>query len=142
MTRRAVSLLVMLLLAGCKGYPSEPANSTTTFMALMRGASGGEGYLEARYSPATRILRWRMQFSKLSGPVTWAFLQGPDGVGKDRADIVPINLQIEGGPIPGGATLTTRQGEDLMAGRWWVVLKTAEFPAGEIEGVLQPSQPR
>ena len=31
---------------------------------------------------------------------------------------------------------TQRQAEDLIAGRWYVNLKTAQYPAGEIRGPL------
>lgn len=145
MIRRTAPLLLVLLLAGCMSYASEPAGSIKGFQAYLRGGfeaaptdSPGEAFLEAVYSTPTRILKWNLRFSKLSGPITFAFIQGPDGVGNARADIVPINLAIEGGPKPGGTTLTAQQEQDLLAGRWFVNLKTEQFPAGEIGGPLLP----
>ncbi len=129
-------ILGALLLAGCgMDYISEPANSKVRFEAQLSGDSNGKGSLKAAYSAATQILQWRLSYSGLSGPVTWAFLDGPDGTGAP-AEIVPINLADESNPHPGAATLTAQQAADLLAGRWSVILKTEQHPGGEIKGAL------
>ena len=121
-------------LAGCgMDYMSEPANSKVRFTAALAGDSTGKGSLAAAYSRATQILQWQLSYSGLSGPVTWAYLVGPDGTGA-KAEIVPINLADESNPHPGSATLTAQQAEGLMAGQWSVVLKTEQRPSGEIIG--------
>ena len=56
--------------------------------------------------PRRRLLSWRVSYSGLSSPITWAEFRGPDIEGADSA-IVSINSQIEADPHPGGATLTT-----------------------------------
>ncbi len=123
-----------LVLAGCgMDYMSEPANSKVRFTAALAGDSTGKGSLAAAYSRATQILQWQLSYGGLSGPVTWAYLVGPDGTGA-KAEIVPINLADESNPHPGSATLTAQQAEALMAGQWSVVLKTEQRPAGEIAG--------
>jgi hypothetical protein len=116
-------------------YISEPANSKVRFEAQLSGDSQGKGSLIAAYSVATQVLQYRLSYSGLSGPVTWAFLDGPDGTGAP-AEIVPINLADESNPHPGAATLTAQQAQDLLAGRWSVVLKTGQYPGGEIKGPL------
>jgi CHRD domain len=124
------------LLAGCgMDYMSDPANSKVRLAAQLSGDSTGQGSLTAAYSTATHILQWRLSYSGLSGPVTWAFLDGPDGTGAD-SEIVPINLANESNPHPGAATLTEQQAADLLAGRWSVTLKTEQYPGGEIKGAL------
>jgi hypothetical protein len=129
-------ILGAFLLAGCgMDYISEPANSKVRLAAELSGDSKGKGSLTAAYSPATQILQYRLSYSGLSGPVTWAFLDGPDGTGAP-AEIVPINLADESNPHPGAATLTAQQAADLLAGRWSVVLKTEQYPGGEIKGAL------
>ena len=129
-------VIAAFLLAGCgMDYMSEPANSKIRFAAQLSGDSTGQGSLTAAYSPVTRILQWQLSYGGLSGPVTWAFLDGPDGVGA-ASDIVPINLADERNPHPGAATLTDQQGADLVAGRWSVTLKTEQYPGGEIKGPL------
>lgn len=139
---KVLSLLAFLL-AGCgMDYASEPANAKVRFSAALSGEataqSSAKGSLTAAYSTATHILQYRLSFSGLSGPVTWASLDGPDQTGA-AAEIVPINLADESNPHPGAATLTAQQADDLMAGRWSVVLKTEQHPAGEIRGALVQS---
>lgn len=121
-------------------YMSEPAGSKRELTAELAGPAAARGTVTALYSPTTRILQWRMSFKDLSGPVTWAFFQGPDGVGNDKADIVPINPPFEGNAHRGSATLTDQQGADLMANRWSISIRTEKFPTGELGGplVLRP----
>ena len=129
-------VLSAFLLAGCgMDYISEPANSKVRLAAELSGDSKGKGSLTAAYSRATQVLQWQLSYNGLSGPVTWAFLDGPDGTGA-KAEIVPINLADESNPHPGSATLTAQQAEGLMAGQWSVLLKTEQRPAGEIKGAL------
>jgi hypothetical protein len=138
MSMKRLTLLAAapLFLAGCgMDYMSEPANSKVRLAAELSGSSAGKGSLVAAYSQATQVLQWRLSYGGLSGPVTWAFLDGPDGTGTE-VDMVPINLAGESNPHPGAATLTAQQAEGLLAGRWSVVLKTEQYPAGEIRGAL------
>src|SRR6201993_3642725 len=140
MKRIKTLLLACLLLAGCTTfYPGEPMGARPRFNAALNGenevpatSSAGRGSMVADYLPATKILHWQLSLRDLSGPVTWAFLCGPDGVGNDNAELVPINLELEGGTHPGAVTLTDQQAADLTAGRWFVNIKTDRFPAGEI----------
>ncbi|MBS0548865.1 MAG: CHRD domain-containing protein [Proteobacteria bacterium] len=132
---RLLSLLAFVL-AGCgMDYISEPAHSKVRFSAALTGEAGASGSLTAAYSTATHILQYRLSYGGLSGPVTWAFLDGPDRTGAP-AEIVPINLADESNAHPGAATLTPQQAEDLLAGRWSVVLKTERYPGGELRGPI------
>ncbi len=135
------------LLGGCTSYlyMSNPLGPKTDLTASLSGAnevppstSPGQGYMTAVYRPTTKVVEWYLHFSQLSGPVTWAYLQGPDGVGNDDAAIVPINGPFEGSASRGGATLTDQQAADLVAGRWSVSIRTDQFPNGEIRGPLVP----
>ena len=137
---------VAVLAGGCMSYMSDPRGPKPEFKASLSAAnesppvpSAGYGVMEARYLPTMQLLEWRLYFGKLTGPVTYAFLQGPDGAGNDRADMVPINPPFEGNIQRGGVTLTPSQAADLQAGRWSVELRTAQFPNGEIRGPLVPS---
>lgn len=132
---RVVSVLVAaLVLAGCGSfYPGDPVEKKPHFTAALNGDSPGWASLTANYSPSRRMLHWSLDYRGLSGPITWAEFRGPDIEGTDSS-IVPINLPLEGNPHPGEATITDQQAADLEAGRWYVVLKTEKFPAGEVRG--------
>jgi hypothetical protein len=144
---KALALLATLLLAGCGTfYPGEPMGPRWRFDAPLNGgneipptSSPARGAMTADYLGPTKILHWSLTLRDLSGPVTWAFICGPDGVGNDNAELVPINLELEGGTHPGAVTLTDQQAADLIAGRWSVNVKTEKFPDGEIRGPLVPT---
>lgn len=134
------------LLAGCNSYMSDPPGPKSEFKADLKGAnevppnaSAGHGGMTAIYRPATKVLEWRLSFGGLSGPVTWAYFHGPDGVGNDDAAIGPINAVSDGNPARGGYTLTDQQAADLLAGRWYVNIRTEQFPGGEIRGPVVPT---
>lgn len=134
-----VALLpLMLLVGGCGNfYPGDPVEIKPYFTASLTGESPASGSVTANYSPSRRLLSWRLSYRNLSGPITWAEFRGPDIEGTDSA-IVSMNTQIEGNPHPGGATLTERQAADLIAGRWYVVIKTEKYPGGELRGAVVP----
>jgi len=130
------ALVVAFLLGGCGSfYPGDQLETKPRFTAALQGENVAAGSLTASYSPSRRILTWSLSYRGLSSPITWAEFRGPDIEGADSA-IVPINLPLEGNPHPGAATLTDQQAADLEAGRWYVMIKTAQHPEGEIRGRL------
>jgi hypothetical protein len=142
---RFFATAALLLLAGCGNfYPGDPRENKPRFNAALNGAnepptaSPGLGSLTASYSPSRRILTWNLNYRDLSGRITYAEIRGPDIEGTDSA-VVPINLLIEGTQHPGEATITDQQAADMLAGRWYVVLKTEKFPSGEIKGPFVPT---
>lgn len=136
----ATVLAAALLLGGCGNfYPGDPMEKKPHFNAALNGDGAGRASLFASYSPSRRILTWELIHRDLSGPITRAELHGPDIEGND-AVIVPINLPLEGNPHPGEAAITDQQAGDLVAGRWYVVLKTEQHPDGEVRGTLVPTR--
>jgi len=136
----------IVLLGGCMSYMSDPIGPKPEFKASLAGAnevppvpSAGYGVMEARYMPTMKTLEWRIYFGNLSGPVTWAYLLGPDGAGNEDATQVPINQSFDGNIQDGSVTLTEQQAADLMAGKWSVELRTAQYPNGEVRGLLLPA---
>ena len=96
--------------------------------------SKGAGTVTLSYDTAAKTLSWKGNHSGLSGPVTAAHFHGPAALGKNAG----IALAIANGALPaefeGSTPLTEAQAADLMAGRWYLNLHTAAFPAGEIRG--------
>lgn len=139
---RLLSVAALLMLAGCMSYMSDPAGSNISLGATLNGASEvppnastAGGYLTAQYSTATHIFKWRLVVNALSSPITRAAFHGPDAMGTERA-IVPLNPPFDGTMHSGGATLTEQQAADLLAGRWYVDVRTEKFPNGEIRGAV------
>ena len=106
-----------------KGSNEVPPNKTA-----------GTGSISVSFDPADKKLSWKGSYSGLTGPVTAAHFHGPAAIGRNAG----IAIGIATGNLPasfeGSATITDAQAADLMAGRWYVNLHTAAYPAGEIRG--------
>jgi len=96
--------------------------------------SKATGNVSVSFDSAEKKLSWTGSYSGLSGPVTVAHFHGPAAVGKNAG----ITVGIANGSLPpsfeGSAILTDAQAADLAAGRWYLNLHTAAYPAGEIRG--------
>ena len=142
---RASLILALLLQASCSMYLSTPRVPKTDLRASLSGAaevpptdSRGTGYFEAVYRPSSKILEYRLNLVGLSGPITTGYLQGPAAGGETAPQVVPINIPIYDYTIWDGATLTEEQAAQLVAGQWYVSVKTLKYPDGEIRGQILP----
>ena len=116
-----------------------PMMATQTFRATLSSAaevpanaSAGSGTLEASFDKASSVLRWKVTYSGLSGAATMAHFHGPAMPGSNAGVVVP--LPSAASPAEGSATLTPAQAADLMAGKWYINVHTAQNPGGEIRG--------
>ena len=142
-----LGLAVLLLAAGCSSYLGEPRVPRTDFRATLDGAnevppteSRGSGYFEAVYRPSTKVLEYRLNLVGLSGPVTMGYLHGPAGPGENAERVAPINIPLYDydSSIWNGVTLTDQQAAEVVAGRWYVSVRTVQYPDGEIRGQILP----
>ncbi|HMN21428.1 MAG TPA: CHRD domain-containing protein [Ottowia sp.] len=151
-SRVAAVLLGTLLLAGCAAPPGFSPSSApqpparmpelAAFSADLRGRdavpaspSAGQGQLVAVLNRNTGLLRWKLSFSGLSGPVQGAAFHSP-GMSGELAPVVLRMGRTVLSPSEGRAVLTPRQRADLLAGQWYVNLPTARYPDGELRGQL------
>ena len=133
--------LALVLTAGCQQKMTDMTTKRMEFKATLAGVSevppngsAGRGELEATYNPSNREFDWRLRFSGLSGPVTAAHFHGPAGAATNAPVAVPLNSTFVGTWQRSEVTLTEAQAADLLAGRWYVNVHTAQFPNGEIRG--------
>ncbi len=156
----ALSLGLLALLAGCvsappprpappvRGTPAPPRPpperlpELAAFSARLTGAavvppadSGASGELVAVLNRNTGLLQWKLSFSGLSGPVTGAHFHSPGMGGELAPRVLTLGRQLIS-PAEGRAMLTPRQRADLLAGQWYVNLRTARYPEGELRGQL------
>ncbi|MDC5611778.1 CHRD domain-containing protein, partial [Acinetobacter baumannii] len=96
------------------------------------------GWFKAVYRPSTKVLEYRLNLVGLSGPVTMAYLHGPAPAGQNAQQVVPINppFYSDGSTISDGVTLTKEQADQLLAGQWYISVRTAKHPDGEIRGQI------
>ncbi|HPK32942.1 MAG TPA: CHRD domain-containing protein [Ottowia sp.] len=122
---------------------ADPNASLVTFSTRMDGdsavpptRSAGTGELDALYDTRSHLLRWKAKWSGLSAPITAVQFHAPGEIGQTA----PPTMVWPGpfGPTyEGRATLTNQQATDLLSGRWYVNVYTANYPAGEIRGQLR-----
>ncbi len=147
MFRRALFFGPLLAATGCSFYMGEPNFPKTDLRADLRGAhevpptdSRGSGYFSAVYTPSTRVLEYRLNVARLSGPVTMAYLHGPAPAGRNAQQVAPINVPFyaDRSTVSDGVTLTADQAAEVLAGLWYVNVMTEKFPDGEIRGQILP----
>ena len=155
-TRRGAALVLLAALAGCAAPPPRPAPPVITqpppeeprlkelaaFKAVLSAAevvppadSPARGELVAVLNRNTGLLQWKLSYSGLSGPVRAAHFHSPAMGGEVAAPVISIGRNFSS-PYEGRAMLTPRQRADLLAGQWYVNLRTARFPEGELRGQL------
>ena len=133
----------VLAFAGCSGTSmgtmAAKDSNTATFGATLSGAAevppnaaAGTGSLDASLNKDTKILKWKVTYSGLTGPATMAHFHGPAMPGANATVVVPFPSAAS--PAEGSATLTPDQIADLTAGKWYVNVHTAANPGGEIRG--------
>jgi|GWRWMinimDraft_16_1066024.scaffolds.fasta_scaffold06779_2 hypothetical protein len=135
------SLLAGLFAAASLALVPSMSNATT-FTSKLSGEAEtppvttmGTGTLEGTYTPATKLLKWKVVYSGLSGAVTAAHFHGPAIPGQNAGVALPLNGKLDS-PLEGEATLTEAQAAQVTAGQWYINLHTAANPKGEVRGQL------
>ncbi|QTD46678.1 CHRD domain-containing protein [Ottowia testudinis] len=155
--RRGACLALVALLAACASPPvtqtappirSEPRAEPSrqpelaAFSARLVGTSAvppsdsaAEGEMVAVLNRNTGLLQWKLSFNGLSGPVRGANFHSPGMAGEVAQPVLSLGRFVTS-PAEGRAVLTPRQRADLLAGQWYVNLRTTRYPDGEIRGQL------
>ncbi|MDB5741742.1 MAG: domain containing protein [Polaromonas sp.] len=142
----ALTVAAAATLAGCgmmqRMTASAPASNLIAFSTQLRGAnevppvaSQGNGTVDAVLNKDTNLLRWKANYTGLSGPATAAHFHGPASPGANAGVVLPWPGPVQS-PVEGSATLTPTQAADLIAGRWYANVHTAANPAGEVRGQM------
>ena len=93
------------------------------------------GELVAVLNRSTGLLRFHIQFEGLSGAVREANFHSPAMEDEVAAPTLAIGRGFSS-PYKGRAILSPRQSANLLSGQWYVELRTARFPDGELRGQL------
>ena len=127
-------------IAGCGMMPKSNTTSATNQMSAAQevppNSSAGSGTVVTSLNKDTRLLRWTVTYSGMSGPVTAGHFHGPAAAGANAGVVVPFAGPLAS-PIVGQATLTPAQVDQLKQGLWYVNLHTAANPGGELRGQVK-----
>ena len=134
----------ILVLAALAAFAVSPAFAETLhFKAQLSGPvetpptdSKGVGTVDATFDPATKTLDWTVDYSGLTGPALAAHFHGPAAPGVAAPIEVPLTGSLDS-PIKGSATLTDSQAKDLMDGKMYFNIHTAEHKPGEVRGQME-----
>lgn len=146
-TRRQISRLAIAsftLVAAAAITGCGTMNNASNMVAFSTTLSGnnevpakttaGTGTVDAVLNKDTNLLKWKVNYSGLSGPAKAAHFHGPAAAGAN-AGVVLAWPSAESGS-ESSATLTAAQVADLMAGRWYANVHTAANPGGEVRGQM------
>lgn len=146
-----LAAVLAAVLAGCASAPGprrapppvpDQMPELAAFSAHLNGQqavptndSRAQGELVAVLNRNTGLLRWKLTFSGLSGPVRGANFHSPGMAGEVAQPVLSLGRSVLS-PSEGRAMLSARQRADLLAGQWYINLRTARYPDGEIRGQL------
>ena len=141
-----LTVSALAVISGCGMMkPSSTAMSGANMVALSTqlraanevppNASQATGTVDAVLNRDTNLLRWKVNYTGLSGPATAAHFHGPAAAGANAGVVLPWPGPVIS-PMEGSATLTPAQVAELVAGRWYANIHTAANPGGEIRGQM------
>ena len=138
----ALAIVAAATFSGCAMMKPDASANMVAFSTQLRGTnevpantSAGTGTVDAVLNKETNLLRWKVNYSGLTGPATMAHFHGPAAMGANAGIALPWPAPIMS-PMEGSATLTPTQMADLMAGRWYANIHTAAYPDGEVRGQM------
>jgi hypothetical protein len=118
--------------------------ATIRFAAVLAGpgevppnATTGTGKATVTVNTVSRIIRYTVTYSGLTGPPVAAHFYGPASRGQNAPPIITIKSLAS--PMRGNAALTDGQIGDLLGGMWYFNIDTAAHPVGEVRGQLLQS---
>jgi hypothetical protein len=133
-TAGALSALAIFA-AGAANAATDQFTATLTGAAeTPPNATTGTGSVKATFDTTTKLFKYKVTYSGLTGPALAAHFHGPADPGVAAGVEVPVSNTAN--PMGGSATLTDAQAADLEAGKIYFNIHTAANKGGEIRGQL------
>lgn len=139
MKKTTIAVIAAMLLSAGSLASAATFNLAATIDGIQSGSgSPATGTATATYDNVSGLLSWNVQWTPLLGNITVMHFHGPAGPGMNAGVQVDIGA-ISGltSPSIGSTTISAMQGNDLLAGLWYVNIHSSQFPGGEIRGQMQ-----
>jgi CHRD domain-containing protein len=108
---------------------AETLSFTADLLAVAGTDSKATGKVSADYDTDSKKLTWRGEYDGVTSYATSA------GIYNENNQIVAPFRSVDS-PFEGTAIVAKQQAPDLRAGRWFVLIRSAKFPNGELRGSL------
>jgi hypothetical protein len=109
---------------------------TLTFKANLQPVDGtgskASGTFTADYDTASKKLTYQGSYSGLATYVIGANIHGP-------TNAVVVRVRNFDSPFEGTAIVSEKQEPDLLAGKWFIFLRSAAAPNGALRGQIVPA---
>ena len=134
---------ILTIAAAALTFAAVPASAAVFNLAAnIDGTQSGSGspatgLATATYDDISGLFSWNVQWTPLQGTISVMHFHGPAGPGMNAGVQVDIGA-ISGlaSPSIGSTTISAMQGNDLLAGLWYVNIHSSLFPGGEIRGQM------
>jgi CHRD domain len=130
---RCGALAATLLAAAACPAAAETLSFKADLVPVAGANSKAAGTVTADYDTASKKLTWRGGYRGVGTYATAAGLYGPN-------NNLVVRLRSIDSPFEGTAIVSEKQAPDLTGGRWFVLVRTAGFPNGELRGQLAPAK--
>ena len=132
-TRKGLLVLAAAILAAAATPAlAETLSFKANILPIAGTDSKASGELTAEYDTASKKLTWHGTYKGIGTYAISAVLHGPDP-GRPGAVVRLRNIDS---PFEGTAIISEQQAGDLEAGKWFVLIRTAAAPQGELRGQL------
>ncbi len=126
-------ILAAALLAAAAFQASAETLSFKADLVPVAGTnSKASGSVTAEYDTDSKKLTWRGSYRGLGTYATEAGIYGPDNT-------MAVRMRSVDSPFEGTAIVSEKQAPELTGGKWFVLIRTAGFPNGELRGALTPA---
>ena len=132
MRRRLLVLVAATLGAGTSPALAEMFSFKADIQPIAGTNSKASGTLTAEYDTSSKKLTWHGTYKGVGTYAISAVLHGPDP-GRPGALVKLRNIDS---PFEGTAIISDQQATDLEAGKWFILIRTAAAPQGELRGQL------
>jgi len=134
----AMAIRTGILAAALFAVATSPAFAETlSFKADLAPVAGTNskavGTFTADYDTDSKKLTWRGNYRGIGTYATGANLHGPD-------NRIVVRIKSFDSPFEGISIVSDQRAGDLKAGRWYILIRTAAYPNGELRGQIVPAK--